>query len=65
MRGKENSAATWGLAETLGAAPYPLSTFRDDRFFVTFHFRTAADAEAFHARFGGEMLPVVEPKRRR
>jgi hypothetical protein len=25
-----------------------------------FHFRTAEDAQAFHERFGGEVLPVAE-----
>jgi hypothetical protein len=43
VRGEENSAATWGLAKELGAAPYPLSDFHDDRRFVVFHFKTAAD----------------------
>jgi hypothetical protein len=41
MRGQENSAATWGLGKELGAAPYPLSDFNDDRHFSVFHFKTA------------------------
>jgi hypothetical protein len=59
-RGAENSAATWGFAAELGAAPYPLSDFHDDRHFSIFHFKTAADAEAFVARFG-QVLPAVPP----
>jgi hypothetical protein len=30
-----------------------------------FHFKTAADAEAFAARFNGEILPAVPPRRGR
>jgi hypothetical protein len=59
VRGPENTAATWGLSKELGGAPYPLSDFHDDRHFTVFHFRTAEDAQAFHARFGGELLPVA------
>jgi hypothetical protein len=33
--------------------------------FSVFHFKTAADAEVFHARFGGDRLPIVEPHGRR
>ncbi len=62
--GPENSAATFGVAKALGAAPYPLSAFHDDRFFAVFHFSTAQAAQAFHARFGGELLPVVEGRSR-
>jgi hypothetical protein len=66
VRGQENTAATWGLAKELGGAPYPLSDFHDDRHFTAFHFKTAEDAQAFHERFGGELLTVVdEPRRRR
>jgi hypothetical protein len=36
VRGPENSAATFGVAKALGAAPYPLSAFHDDRFFAVF-----------------------------
>ena len=43
----ENNAAAWGLADGLGAAPYPLSEFHDDRWFSVFHFKTPAHAEAF------------------
>jgi hypothetical protein len=57
VRGPKNTAATWGLAKELGAAPYPFSDFHDDRHFTVFHFRTAEDAQAFHARFGGKVLP--------
>jgi hypothetical protein len=32
---------------------------------LVFHFKTAADAEAFHARFGGEPLPVEASRKRR
>jgi hypothetical protein len=60
-RGKETSEATWGFAEVLGGAPYPLSDFHHDRHFAVFHFRTAADAETLHARFGGELLSI-EPR---
>jgi len=59
VRGLTNSAATWGLAKELGAAPYPLSAFHDDRDFAVFHFKTAEDAQIFHKRFGGELLPVA------
>jgi hypothetical protein len=66
VRGK-NCEPTWGLAKELGAAPYPLSDFHDDRHFSIFHFKTSADAEAFHAWFGGRLLPVVDktPRGRR
>ena len=63
VRGAENSAATWGFAASLGAAPYPLSDFHDDRHFSVFHFKTAADAETFAARFGGKVLPAVPPRK--
>jgi hypothetical protein len=58
VRGPENTAATWGLAKELGAAPHPTSDFHDDRHFTIFHFKTAKDAETFHARFGGKLLPA-------
>jgi hypothetical protein len=48
----------------MGAAPYPLSAFHNDRHFAVFHFKTAEAALAFHERFGGELLPV-EPQRKR
>lgn len=64
-RGEESSAATWGLAKRLGAAPYPLSAFHDDRHFAAFHFKTAAAALAFRERFGGELLLPIEPQHRR
>jgi hypothetical protein len=51
-----------GLAKELGGAPFPLSDFHDDRHFTIFHFATAEAAQAFHTRFGGELLPVVEDK---
>jgi hypothetical protein len=62
VRGTENSAATFDLAKELGAAPYPLSDFHDDPDFAVFHFKTAEDAQAFHDRFGGELLPVEPPR---
>ena len=65
VRGQESSAATWGFAKELGAAPFPLSGFHDDQHFAVFHFKTAADAEAFQARFGGELLPIEPPRKRR
>jgi hypothetical protein len=67
VRGAVNSAATFGLAKELGAAPYPLSAFHEDRHWSIFHFKTAEAAQAFAERFGGEMLPVAEndPTRRR
>jgi hypothetical protein len=40
----------------------PLSDFRDDRHFTIFDFKTAGPAQAFHTRFGSELLPVVEDK---
>jgi hypothetical protein len=40
---------------------YPLSDFHDDRHFSIVHFKTAADAEAFVARFG-QVLPAVSPR---
>jgi hypothetical protein len=60
-----NCDATFNLAKKLGGAPYPLPDFHDDRRFSIFHFRTAADAQAFHKRFGGELLSVIEQRRRR
>jgi hypothetical protein len=65
VRGTANSAATFGLAKELGAAPYPLSVLHGDHYFTVFHFETAEAAQAFHERFGGELLPVVEERRRR
>jgi hypothetical protein len=65
VRGLENSAATWGFAASLGAASYPLSDFHDDRHYTVFHFKTAADAETFAARFDGKVLPPVPPGKRR
>jgi hypothetical protein len=65
VRGPANSAATWGLAKELGGAPYPLAEFHDDCHFSVFHFKTAEAAQAFHDRFGGELLPLDEPRRRR
>jgi hypothetical protein len=65
VRGIANSAATFGLAKELGAAAYPLSAFHDDRDFAIFHFATAEAAQAFHARFGGGLLPLEEPRRKR
>ncbi len=62
-RGAENSAATWGFAKEVGAAPYPLSDFHDAHYTV-FHFKTAADAEAFAERFGGKVLPAVPSRKR-
>ena len=35
----------------LGAAPYALADFYDDRHFAVFHFKTTADAETFYAGF--------------
>jgi hypothetical protein len=60
VRGAVNSAATFGMAKELGAAPYPLPEFRDDWHWTIFHFKTAAHAQAFHQRFGGEPRPVAE-----
>jgi hypothetical protein len=60
VRGPEHS-----VAKALCAAPYPLSAFHDDQFFAVFHFSTAEAAQAFHARFGGELLQPAEPRRRR
>jgi hypothetical protein len=65
VRGPENIAATWGFAEELGGASYPLSDFHDDRHFTVFHFRTTEAAQAFHARFGGKLRPLDEPRQPR
>jgi hypothetical protein len=65
VRGQEYCAATRGLAKKLGAAPYPLSAFHDDRHFAVFHFKAAEAALAFHERFGGELLLIEPPHRRR
>jgi hypothetical protein len=60
VRGLENSATTFGVAMELGASPYPLAAFHEDRHWVVFHFASVEAAQAFHARFGGELLPVAE-----
>jgi hypothetical protein len=52
-------------AKEMGGAPQPYYLIRDGRELVVFCFTTAEAAQAFAQRFGGEMLSVEEPRRRR
>jgi len=53
----------YGLARTLSGAPRPCHLLRDGRDFVVFCFAKPENAQASHARFGGELLPVTEKPR--
>jgi hypothetical protein len=66
LRGPANSVPKYVIAKELEAAPMPYHLSRDNQDFVFFCFPTAEAAQAFQARFGGELLPMVdEPHRRR
>ena len=52
--GGANYETVHAFAQTLSFAPRGHSFVRDDVWYVVFCFREKADAETFHARFGGE-----------
>jgi hypothetical protein len=53
------------LAKELAGEPRRYRLERDGRDFTVFCFGTAEAAQAFHGRFGGELLPLDETRRRR
>jgi hypothetical protein len=65
VRGLANSETVRGFAASLQAAPLTYPRRDGDRDFVVFCFAAAEAAQAFAERFGGQLLPVVEPPRRR
>jgi hypothetical protein len=60
LRGIENSTAMCGLANDLGGALPPYDLTRGGRDLRVFRFASAEAAQAFHAQFGGEVLPIDE-----
>jgi hypothetical protein len=65
VRGLANADTVRGFAATLSAAPMTYHLIREDRSYVAFCFSTAEAAKTFAERFGGELLPLDEPRRRR
>jgi len=57
LRGAVNSMPIYGLAKELAGAPRPYLLECDGRELVVFCFATPEAAQAFHERFGGELLP--------
>jgi hypothetical protein len=65
VKGVENDTAVSRFANTLSVAPAYDVLYRNDTFFHVYCFKTAEDAQAFAERFGGELLPVEPPRKRR
>jgi hypothetical protein len=63
VRGLANADTVRGVAATLSAAPLTYHLTDPDR--VVFCFAKPEDAQTFTERFGGELLPLDEPRRRR
>jgi hypothetical protein len=63
LRGAVNSTPIYVLAKELAGEPRRYRLERDSDEFVVFCFVTAEAAQMFHARFGGEVLPVAEKTR--
>jgi hypothetical protein len=63
VRRLQNSDEVRGVAGSLISAS--LTYHLTDPSRVVFRFKQQADAEAFAARFGGDLLPIEEPRRRR
>jgi hypothetical protein len=57
VRGIANSETVRGFAAGLSVAPRTYHLRRDDKDLVVFCFGRPEDAQAFAARFGGEVLP--------
>ena len=60
LRGSANCTAMYRLTRELAGALPPYSLMCNDIDCRIFRFPTAEAAQAFHARFGGELLPDVE-----
>jgi hypothetical protein len=65
LRGAAASVPIHTAAKELGGALPGRHIQREGGDSVVFHFATADAAHAFHARFGGELLPLDDPRRRR
>jgi hypothetical protein len=65
LRGAKNSMPIYALAKDLAGEPRRYSLHRDGRDFTVFCFGTAEAAQAFCARFGGELLPLDQSRQRR
>lgn len=65
LRGAQNSMPMHALAKELAGEPRRYRLQRDGRDFTVFCFAEVAHAQAFAERFGGELLALDEPRRRR
>jgi hypothetical protein len=63
LHGAVNSMRIYALAKGLQGAPRPYRLEREDHDYVVFCFATAEAAQAFHERFGGQLLPVTAKPR--
>jgi hypothetical protein len=64
VRGPASAATVRSFATSLSAAALIYHLRQDDRDLVVFCSVTAEAAQAFAERFGGELLPVDETRRR-
>jgi hypothetical protein len=65
LRGSAKCITIYRLTRKLAGALPPYSLTRNGVDYWVFCFATAEAAQAFHARFGGKILPTVKPRRRR
>jgi hypothetical protein len=65
LRGSAKCTSMYRLTRKLSGALPPYSLTRNDVDYRVFRFPTAETAQIFADRFGGEMLQIDEPRRRR